>query len=150
MLNKIISKDIITKENTPLIFKMFQTFQVHNDKTKKYSQLTFEDIFNSNYEKAVNTIDDLDAALKSINTNFSFCQFMAKEYDSEISIYKDRISIYKPVDNLIQKRNVRINWFALGEQEITDAELFFKVGLEAVYIANALQDQWNKQHTTEK
>lgn len=150
MLNKIISKDIITKKNTPLIFKMFHTFQVHNDKTKKYSQLTFEDIFNSNYEKAVNNIDDLDAALKSINTDFSFCYFMAKEYNDEVSISNDHITIYKPVNDVLQKRNAKINWCALGEQEITDAELFFKVGLESVYIANALQDQWNKQHTTEK
>lgn len=146
-LNKIISNDIITKENTPITFEMFHTMYVHNYKTKQYFQMSFKDLFNnSKLEKGVNNIDDLEAALKSINTDFSFCQFMAKEYNDEVSIYKDRITIFKPETSMLQQRNAKINWCALGSQEIKDAELFFKVGLEAVYISNALQEQWNKQN----
>ena len=147
ILNKIISNDIITKENTPITFKMFHTMYVHNYKTKQYFQVSFEDLFNNcKLERCVNNIDDLEAALKSINTDFSFYQFMAKEYNDEVSIYKDRITIFKPETSMLQQRNAKINWCALGSQEIKDAEFFFTVGLEAVYISNALQEQWNKQN----
>ena len=145
MLNKIISKDIITKKNTPLIFEMFHTIRIYNSTTKQYIQ-----VYKLEYETDIKSIDEIEKELKTYNSDLSFCGFMAREYDDEISISNDHITIYKPVNDVLQKGNAKINWCALGEQEITDAELFFKVGLEAVYIANALQDQWNKQHTTEK
>ena len=141
-INKIISNDIITKENTPITFEMFQTIHIRDKNIYSDLQMTFEDLLNiSNYAKGITSVSDIKAVLLSINPSFSFYGFGATEDEYEISLYNDRITIYKPVDDFIQKRNVKINWYALGSQEIKDAELFFKVGLEAVYIANALQGQ---------
>ncbi len=141
-LNKIISNDIITKENTPIIFGMFHTICIKHTNTNQEHQMTLDELLNiSDYKNGIESTKDVKKALLSINPSFSFYGFGATEDEYEISLYNDRITIYKPVDDFIQKRNVRINWYALGSQEIKDAELFFTVGLEAVYIANALQGQ---------
>ena len=146
-INKIISNDIITEENTPIIFDMFHTICIKHTNTNQEHQMTFEELLNiSDYENGIESTKDVKKALQLINPFFAFYGFMAREDEYEISLYNDRITIYKPSDDFIQKRNARINWYALGSQEIKDAELFFKVGLETVYIANALQEQWNKQN----
>jgi hypothetical protein len=146
-INKLISNDIITKENTPITFEMFHNIIIRDENTHQDSQMTFDDLLNiSNYEKEITSVSDIRAVLLSTKPSFSFYGFGATEDEYEISLYNDRITIYKPIDDFIQKRNVRINWYALGSQEIKDAEFFFKVGLEAVYISNALQEQWNKQN----
>ena len=84
-INKIISNDIITKENTPITFEMFQTIHIRDKYTYLDLQMPFEDLLNiSNYAKGITSVSDIKAVLLSINPSFSLEMIWKK---MKINIY---------------------------------------------------------------
>lgn len=144
--NEITSK-CITKEETPLSYAMFHDL-VFNTKRERVVMTpeTFADILILNYvDTEIAEYEQMKLVTEQVFKGARFYGCVAREDSHSVQLWHDRITIYKPNMNGMfgEKYQLsRINWSAIGETTIEEAELFAKIMLEATHIAKKLNEDF--------
>ena len=144
MHHNTIMTECITPETTPIIYSMFHTFDVRVKHKRIEITPTMMETLLALHE--VQCIPESDAAVESqiekMIPNAKYYGCLARESDNAINLWNDRITIYKPNRAFNRKELSQINWAAIGASDPEDTERFAKIMLEAVYIANKLNENY--------
>ncbi len=144
MHSNLIMTDCITPKTTPIIYALFQTHDVRVGKNRvELSPEMMQTLLTLNGIQAIpESHDAVDEVITKMIPNAKYWGCLARESDHSISLWNDRITIYKPDRAFNGMELARINWAAIGATEPEEAERFAMIMIEAAYIAKELNKKF--------
>lgn len=140
MHSNLIMTDCITPKTTPIIYALFHTYDVRVNRTRvEISPVMMETLLALNGIQGIpESHEAVDDVITKMIPNAQYWGCLARESENSISLWNDRITIYKPGHAFNKYEPARINWAAIGATDPNEAERFAMIMIEAAYIANEL------------